>query len=149
MRKRTVLWAACAAVVVAAALLVWVLSDDDPEPTACGSVRTRTSTGDPLPKVMFTEVVAVHDAACRRDYAALVAHAEAQFTGTPLTELRADGGAPMKVVAETLETRGIMDQGGLKYCHPRAGVAYFPRGTLTIAGKWSGFSLTDTCEPGR
>jgi hypothetical protein len=144
-----VLWTACVAVVVAsAALLVCVLSDD-PEPTvACGSVRKTTSDGDPVPEVMLTEVVAVHDAACRRDYAALVAHAETQFTGTPLTELRADGGAPMRVVAETLETTGIMDQGGLKYCHPRAGVAYFPRGTLTIAGKWSGFSLTDSCEGG-
>jgi hypothetical protein len=91
-------------------------------------------------------VRAVHEAACHRDYAALARLMDDPFgtrsPGAALAELRADDGAPLTILAQTLEGTAIVDQGGLTYCHPHGAIAVFARGIPGHQGKLTDFTLT-------
>ncbi|MET9225813.1 hypothetical protein [Lentzea sp. NPDC003310] len=104
------------------------------------------SAGSPLGDNAFVTVSAVHEMACRHDYDGLLDMMENPFgdkaPSEALRELRADGGAPLAALAQTLETAPISDQGGLIYCHPRGATAAFARGTQDRPGRWSHFTLT-------
>jgi hypothetical protein len=117
-----------------------------PAAPACGPVTTTDLTGHPLSEGFLGPVRAVHDAACHRDYAALAGLMDDPF-GTrsaeaALAELRANDGAPLTILAQTLESAAIADQGGLTYCHPHGAIAVFARGTPDHQGKLTDFSLT-------
>jgi hypothetical protein len=156
VRRRTRWLAAIAALLLLLAGTVWLATrDDDPGPAAvapapaapaCGPLTTTDLDGHPLADGFLAPARAVHDAACHRDYAALGRLMDNPFgTRSPaeaLTELRANDGAPLTVLAQTLESTAVADQGGLTYCHPHGAIAVFARGTPDHQGKLTDFTLT-------
>jgi hypothetical protein len=161
MHRKRLLWSMVTAIViilVAIAIRLYHESDtpqaappgNPPPPPAttpsCSTAKTTDRTGQPIPESMLAQVTAVHDAACRRDYDSLLQLMDDPFsTGKPsnaLDALRVNYGAPLTIIAQTLETPAISDQGGLVYCHPNGAVVVFARGTLSHPGKWTAFALT-------
>ncbi|GAB3900631.1 hypothetical protein GCM10029964_088250 [Kibdelosporangium lantanae] len=88
----------------------------------------------------------MHDAACRHDYESLLQLMEDPFgiqePSDVLDTFRANNGAELTVVMQTLETPAILGQGGLIYCNPNGAIAVFARGTLAHPGKWTDFTFT-------
>ncbi|MET8847931.1 hypothetical protein [Amycolatopsis sp. NPDC004625] len=154
MRRRTRLLVAGAVLLLLLAGTAWLLTRrTEPEAAApaapaCGTVTTADLTGQPLDEGQLGPVRAVHDAACHRDYAALARLMDDPFgTRSPdaaLAELRANDGAPLTILAQTLEVAALADQGGLTYCHPHGAIAVFARGTPDHQGKLTDFTLTGT-----
>ncbi|EOD64900.1 hypothetical protein H480_29496 [Amycolatopsis vancoresmycina DSM 44592] len=107
----------------------------------CGAIRMVDRTGRPIAEQLVVPVAAVHDAACHRDYEALSEWME-NPSGTRMAELRANDGAPLTILAQTLEGAAITDQGGLTYCHPHGAIAVFSRGTPAHQGQLTVFTLT-------
>jgi hypothetical protein len=164
MRRRALTWSVTAAVLIlaiAVAVRVHRGSGQPPESLPapvpapgittlvrpqCAAIKTTDATGASLRDSAVALVATAHDAACRRDYDGLLAVMETPFgTRSPaeaLGELRADDGAPLVVLAQTLETAPISDQGGLIYCHPHGAIAIFARGTLDRPGRFTSFTLT-------
>ncbi|WP_433261892.1 hypothetical protein ACQPZF_28055 [Actinosynnema sp. CS-041913] len=109
---------------------------------ACGTVAGTDADGRPLPAGALDQAVRVHDAACRRDFDALLAEMDTPFGNEPpeqaVAALRADPGEVV-LLAQTLEAPAAVDQGGLFFCHPGGAAAVFARGTLDRPGKWSAF----------
>lgn len=157
------LWvsALAAFVIVLLAILVRINRDNDdtqsaaptttstaaPSPLTppCGAVTTTDDQNIAIPDAVLTQVTAVHDAACRRDYDQLLTMMDTPFgdrqPAEALVELRANDGAPLTILTQTLEVNPIIGQGGLVYCHPHGAVAVFARGTLSRPGMWTDFSL--------
>lgn len=155
MRRRALAWSITAAVLILALAVAIRVHRESEQPQAsptgpvkpqCATVKTTDSTGASLVDSFLTKVTTVHEAACRRDYDGLLAMMESPFGTRPpseaLDELRADDGAPLIVLAQTLETAPISGQGGLIYCHPHGAVAIFARGTLDRPGRWTSFTRT-------
>jgi hypothetical protein len=153
-RRRTLWFAAGAVILLLLAGTAWLLSrGTDPETAApvpaapaCGPVTTAGLDGHPLGEQLLAPVRAVHEAACHRDYAALARLMDNPFgtrsADAALAELRANDGAPLTILAQTLEATAIADQGGLTYCHPHGAIAVFARGTPDHQGKLTDFTLT-------
>lgn len=125
----------------------------------CGVVPTTDQNGRPLLHRLEPTVLAIHDAACRHDYQALIPHMAPVFGPTMASREQViatwqaedpDGGW-LDVLAETLETPIRGGQGGAWFCHPDGAVAVFPRGTVDRPGMWSDFDptghrLSSTCQ---
>lgn len=113
---------------------------------ACGPVTTVDRTGRPVDVDTLGLVRVVHEAACHQDYETLAELMDHPFgtrtAGEAVAELRANGGAPLTILAQTLEAAAIADQGGLIYCHPHGAIAIFARGTSEHQWKFTDFSLT-------
>ncbi|MFG1646948.1 hypothetical protein ACGFMK_42285 [Amycolatopsis sp. NPDC049252] len=112
----------------------------------CGPVTTVDQAGRPVDVDTLGLVRVVHEAACQHDYETLAELMDHPF-GTrtadeAIAELRANDGAPLTILAQTLETAAIADQGGLSYCHPHGAIAIFARGTSEHQWKFTDFSLT-------
>jgi hypothetical protein len=112
----------------------------------CGAVTAVDRTGRPVEVETLGLVRVVHEAACRHDYETLADLMDLPF-GTrtadqAIAELRANDGAPLTILTQTLETAAIADQGGLIYCHPHGAIAIFARGTSEHQWKFTDFSLT-------
>jgi hypothetical protein len=121
-------------------------ADPPATPTASIPPATRTSPARRVQECRTTPVssglarlepvvVALHDAACRGDYEALLPHMSDPF-GSPLLPkeaaigvwpARIPDGDPLAVLAETLETPVHGDQGGQFFCHPDGAIAVFAR----------------------
>ncbi|WP_146060440.1 hypothetical protein [Amycolatopsis sp. CA-128772] len=152
MRRKTLWLAAIVVLVLAGGGWLLTLGHEPeaavapPAAPACGPVTTADSTGRPLDERLLTPVRAAHDAACHRDYAALARLMDRPFgTRSPdaaLAELRENDGAPLTILAQTLEVPALADQGGLTYCHPHGAIAVFARGTPDHQGKLTDFTLT-------
>lgn len=112
----------------------------------CGEAATTDAYGNPL-GALEPLVHGIHDAACRRDYAGLLPFMESSFNSTSKEEAVAEweredhDGHILQVLAATLETPPVGDQGGQYFCHSDGAVAVFPRGTITRPGMWSFFDL--------
>jgi hypothetical protein len=102
--------------------------------------------GTAVDDALLDPVRAVHDAACHRDYSGVSRLMDRPFgSRSPeeaLTELQADNGAALTILAQTLEVTAIADQGGLVYCHPDGAIAIFARGTSVHQSKLVNFALT-------
>jgi hypothetical protein len=126
----------------------------DQESTECGEVATTDAYGNPLPAIEPL-VRGIHDAACRRDFPALLPFMADSFgyAGYPKQDVVAEwerqgsDGLLLQTLAETLEMRAVGDQGGWYFCHPGGAVAVFARGTYDRPGMWSDFDLTRTRIP--
>jgi hypothetical protein len=113
---------------------------------ACGPVTAVDQTGRLVDDETLGLVRVVHEAACQHDYETLAELMDHPF-GTrtadeAVAELRANDGAPLTILAQTLEAAAIADQGGLIYCHPHGAIAIFARGTSEHQWKFTDFSLT-------
>jgi hypothetical protein len=112
----------------------------------CGPVTAVDRTGRPVEVETLGLVRVVHEAACQHDYETLADLMDHPF-GTrtadeAIAELRANDGAPLTILAQTLEAAAVADQGGLIYCHPHGAIAIFARGTSEHQWKFTDFSLT-------
>jgi hypothetical protein len=112
---------------------------------ACGPVMTVDQTGQPIAVDTLGLVRVVHEAACHHDYDTLAELMDHPF-GTrtadeAIAELRTNDGAPLTILAQTLEAAAIADQGGLIFCHPHGAIAIFARGTSEHQWKFTDFSL--------
>ncbi|MEV4053488.1 hypothetical protein AB0J55_20040 [Amycolatopsis sp. NPDC049688] len=153
-RRRTLWFAAGAVILLLLAGTVWLLTrGTDPETalpprdaSECGAITMTDRTGHALDEQLLAPVAAVHHAACQGDYEALAEWMDNPFgtrsADAALAELRANDGAPLTILAQTLEATAIADQGGLTYCHPHGAIAVFARGTPDHQGKLTDFTLT-------
>ncbi|MEV7094238.1 hypothetical protein AB0M80_15535 [Amycolatopsis sp. NPDC051045] len=112
----------------------------------CGPVTAVDRTGRPLEVETLGLVRVVHEAACHHDYETLADLMDHPF-GTrtadeAIAELRANDGASLTILTQTLEAAAIAGQGGLIYCHPHGAIAIFARGTSEHQWKFTDFSLT-------
>ncbi len=136
-----------------------VIESRSPQPGTAATVLP-----DPAPVTepdcqLITEdavVAAVHDAACRKDYAALRRPMSAEFSFNgylyPAEELIARWHAEdpesmnLDVLARTLESPVRVDQGGQTFCSTSGAVAVFSRGTTTQPPEWSMFILPSSLD---
>jgi hypothetical protein len=120
---------------------------------ACGEVLAETRDGYRLTDYVRAMATAVHEAACRHDYDALLAQMDPAFEGgtavAKIAELRAltPEGAALDVLAATLETAPTQDQGGTTYCQQGGAEVGFPRGTINRPGRWNRFELLSGTDP--
>jgi hypothetical protein len=105
-------------------------------------------------------IAALHDAACRGDFDALLSHMSDPFGSQQVPKEEAvsvwtaelPGGDPLGLLAETLETPVHGDQGGQFFCHPKGAVAVFARplndqpSLLTDFDPSPGSPLADSCR---
>ncbi|MEU5695707.1 hypothetical protein [Actinosynnema sp. NPDC020468] len=128
-----------------------------PSPTTrtCGDVARADASGSPLPDTALDQVSKVHDAACRRDYAALPPlmtdpFAPGRSAADTVAGWRAADprGDRLAVLASTLETEAITDQGGTTFCGHDGTAVVFARGTTARRGGLSGFYAPGEVPPG-
>ncbi|MGW1144254.1 hypothetical protein ACWD6I_04125 [Streptomyces sp. NPDC002454] len=105
-------------------------------------------------------VAPIHEAACAGDYRRLARHVQFEgdpggFTTAPCagcssTEIvdmwRREYGFRAADLARLLETRPLVEQGGLRYQRGR-NATWFARGTLDVPGQWTTFYPDCQVEP--
>jgi hypothetical protein len=123
------------------------------DPPRCPPIATVDSTGAPLEQAWLDQVRAIHDAACRYDYDALKREMDplfySDYSQSPDDAWSSEAvistwrkndpeGIVLDLLAETLQTKGQLDQGGLDYRHDGA-IVVLPRGTHDHPFGWSIF----------
>ncbi|MEV3875233.1 hypothetical protein [Streptomyces sp. NPDC049906] len=135
-------------------------STPSPAPPQC--TEPDLTSVDPAARAFWKQMLTpVHRAACTRDYRRLASFVQfegdpsgfttAQCAGCSSAEIvgmwRQEYGFRAEDLARLLETRPLVEQGGLRYQHGRA-VAWFARGTYGTPGQWTAFYPDCTTEPG-
>ncbi|GAB1511635.1 hypothetical protein [Actinophytocola sp. KF-1] len=148
LNRRTVIVLLAGLLIVVVAVLVRTGTDDDeaappPATPRCGTVQRNDATGAPLPADWLDLVTEIHAAACAGDLRKVESHMGPHYEGDRGDELGVNGGAPLTILAQTLEEPGEVGQGGLVYCHPHGASVIFARSVPGVDAGWTGFWLDD------